>query len=54
MIAYVKSYDCGIRWMYFLIEDDVLLKKYNYIWNKVSNSMNTISNKKLLKTKIKS
>ena len=25
--------------MYFLIEDDELLKKYNGIWNKVSNSI---------------
>ena len=37
--AYAKSYDGGIKWMYFLIEDEELLKKYNDIWNKVSNSM---------------
>ena len=29
--AYVKSYDEQTKWMYFLIEDDDLLKKYNTI-----------------------
>ena len=29
--AYVKG-----KWMYFLIEDDDLLEKYNTIWDKVS------------------
>ena len=24
------------KWMYFLIEDDELLEKYNAIWDKVS------------------
>ena len=24
-----------LKWMYFFIEDDDLLKKYNTIWNKV-------------------
>ena len=33
---YVKSYDDQTKWMYFLIEDDDLLKKYNNIWDKVS------------------
>ena len=27
--AYVKSYDGLTKWMYFLIEDDDLLEKYN-------------------------
>ena len=31
--AYVKSYDGQTKWMYFLIEDDDLLEKYNTIWN---------------------
>ena len=35
--AYVKSRDGESKWMYYLIEDDNLLKKYNEIWNKVSN-----------------
>ena len=34
--AYVKSYDEQTKWMYFLIECDDLLEKYNTIWNRVS------------------
>ena len=35
--AYVKSYDGQTKkLMYFLIEDDDLLEKYNTIWYKVS------------------
>ena len=34
--ACVKSYDGQTNWMYFLIEDDDLLEKYNTIWDKVS------------------
>ena len=33
--AYAKSYDGQTKWMYFLIEDDDLLEKYNSIWDKV-------------------
>ena len=46
--------------MYFLIEGEELLKKYNDIWNKDSNSIKKefnsepIFNKEFLKTKIKS
>ena len=40
--TYVKSYDGGTKWMYFLIDDDQLLKKYNDIWNKVSKSIKQI------------
>ena len=29
--AYVKSYDGQTIWVYFLIEDDELLQKYNTI-----------------------
>ena len=36
--AYVKGYDGETKWMYFSIEDEKLLKKYD-TWNKVSNSM---------------
>ena len=32
----VKSYDGQTKWIYFLIGDDNLLKKYNTIWHKVS------------------
>ena len=31
-----KSYDEKTKWMYFLIEGDDLLKKYNTIWDKVN------------------
>ena len=34
--AFVKSYDGQTKWMYFLIEDDELLEKYDTIWDKVS------------------
>ena len=34
--AYVKSYDIQTKWMYFLIKDDDLLKKYKNIWDKLS------------------
>ena len=34
--AYVKRYDRQTKWMYFLIEDNDLLEKYNTIWDKFS------------------
>ena len=34
--AYVKSNDGQTKWMYFLIEDDLVLEKYNTIWDKIS------------------
>ena len=34
--VYVKNYNGQTKWMYFLIEDDDLLKKYNTIWDKVN------------------
>ena len=46
--------------MYFLIEDDDLLEKYNTIWDKVSADIRKefdsepVYNKNFLKTKIKS
>ena len=58
--AYVKSYDGQTKWMYFLIEDDDLLEKYNTIWDKVSADINKefdnepVYNKEYLKTEIKS
>ena len=53
-----EVHDGETKWMYFLIGDDELFKKY--IWNDVSNSIKEefdsepIYNKKFLKTKIKS
>ena len=34
--TYVKGYDGQTKCMYFLIDDDELLQKYNTIWDKVS------------------
>ena len=34
--AYVRSCEGLTKWMYFLIEDDDLLEKYNAIWDKAS------------------
>ena len=34
--AHVKSYDGQTKWMYFFIEYDDLLGKYNALWDKVS------------------
>ena len=58
--AYVKSYDGQTNeWMYFLLEDDDLLEKYDTIWDKVSADnkkefdSEPVYNKKFLKTKIK-
>ena len=35
----VERYDGQIKWMYFLIQDDDLLEKYNIIWDKVSTDI---------------
>ena len=56
--AYIRSYDGQTKWMYFLIEDDDLLKKCNTIWDKISadNKKEFDSQpvyNKFLKTKIK-
>ena len=37
--AYVKRYDRKTKWMYFLIGNDNLLKKYNTISDKVSDDI---------------
>ena len=58
--AYVKSYDGQTKWIYFLIEDDDFLEKYNTIWNNVSADIKIefdsepVYHKEFLKTKIKS
>ena len=48
--AYVKNYDGQTKWMYFSIEDDGLLEKYNTIWNKVSADIKTKNLKASLST----
>ena len=58
--AYIGSCDGQTKWMYFLIEDNDLLKKYNTIWDKVSVNITrqfgseSVYNKEFLKNKIKS
>ena len=58
--AHVKSYDGQTKWIYFLIENDDLLEKYNTIWDKVSAAIKKefdsepVYNKNFLKTKIRS
>ena len=57
---YVKIYDGQIKWMYFWIEDDDLLQKYNIISEKISTDIKKefdsepVDTKINLKTKIKS
>ena len=57
--TYVKSYDGQTKWMYFSIEDDDLLEKYNAIWDKISADVKKefdnefVYNKNYLKSKIK-
>ena len=58
--AYGKSYYGQTKWMYFLIENDDLLEKYNTIWDKVIVDIKKefdskpVYNKNFLKTKRKS
>ena len=37
--VYLKSYYGQTKLMYFLIEDDDLLEKYNIFWDKVSTDI---------------
>ena len=57
--AYIKSFDSETKWIYFSIEDDELLKKYNN-WDELSDRIKKefkrelIFTKTFLKTEIKS
>ena len=57
--AYLKSYDGQTKSMYFFIEDDNLLEKYNSIQDKASSDIKkefdseTVYDKNYLKIKIK-
>ena len=35
--VYIKIYDDKTKWMYFLIEDDDLLNKYNDTWDEIND-----------------
>ena len=60
MIGYVKHFDSN-KTMSFKVGDNKLLKKYNTIWEKISNLMNIefdsesvyVDNDKYIKAKIK-
>ena len=58
--TYIGSCDGQTKWMYFLIEDNDLLEKYNTTWDKVSGNITrqfdseSVYSKEFLKTKIKS
>ena len=60
MIGYAKHFDSN-KTMSFIVSDNTLLKKYNKIWEKVSNLLNIKfdsepvygDNDKYIKTKIK-
>ena len=55
MLPKTNAYDGQTKWMYFLIEDDDLLEKYNTIWDEVSADIKkefdseTVYNKNYLK-----
>ena len=58
--AYVNSYDGQTKWMYFSIEDNDLLEKYNIVCDKVSTDIKKeldskpVYNKTFFKSQIKS
>ena len=49
--AYVRIYDGQTKWMYFLVEDDDVLKECNTIWEKISADIkkNLIANLSTIK-----
>ena len=53
MLPKTNAYDGQTKWMYFLIEEDDLLEKYNTIWDEVSADIKkefdseTVYNKKI-------
>ena len=49
--AFVKHYDGQTKWMYFLIEVNGLLEKYNTIWDQVRSDVkkNLIANLPIVK-----
>ena len=49
--VYINSYDGQTKYMYFLIEDDALLEKYNTIRDRISADIkkNLIANLPIIK-----
>ena len=43
MSGYIKYFENGGKNMFFMIEDDNVLIKYNETWNKSRNTLNKIS-----------
>ena len=43
--AYVKLYNGQTKWMYFLVESDELLEKYNTIWDEVGADIKKVDSK---------
>ena len=37
--VYARSHDGRTEWIYFLIEDNDILEKYNTIWDKISTDI---------------
>ena len=58
--VYLESYNGQTKLIYFLIEDDELLKKYNTIWDRINADIKSdfdsepVYNEKFLKSKMKS
>ena len=59
MSGYIKYFDNGGKNMSFKMEDESVYLKYNEIWNKIKNSLNSkfysqpIYDDKYIKTKVK-
>ena len=59
MSGYIKYFENGGKNMFFIIEDDSVLVKYNQIWNNVKKTLNIkfysmpIYDKKYVKAKLK-
>ena len=40
MSGYIKHFESRVKNMFFMIEDDKVLVKYNETWNKSGNTLN--------------
>ena len=59
MIGFIKYFDNGWKNMFLMIEDDSVLFKYIYVWNKIKEikdikfHSNPVYDKKYIKAKVK-